>query len=84
MTKKELDYLADGISSRVIKFIQSMQQELDSNYVEENHMSDEDVLMERLGIMLTKLDSTLQQEDYAKCEIIKKEIIKIETQLKNL
>jgi iron uptake system EfeUOB component EfeO/EfeM len=85
MTDKQVNDMANIISAKVIKFIEQKQQELDSEWLiaHENH-TDEDYLMSKLAQLLTKLDRTLQSEDYEQCAQIKRDIIKIEKQLKNL
>ena len=85
MTDKQINDIANIISAKVIKFIEQKQQEFDSEWQSLHfQQNDEDYLMSKLAQLLTQLDKTLQSEDYEKCALIKRDIIKIENQLKNL
>ena len=85
MTDKQINDIANIISAKVIEFIEQKQQEFDKEWLSLHfQQNDEDYLMSKLAQLLTKLDKTLQSEDYEKCAQIKRDIIKIENQLKNL
>ena len=85
MTDKQINDIANIISAKVIELIEQKQQEFDKEWLSAHEpQDDEDYLMSKLAQLLTKLDKTLQSEDYEKCAQIKRDIIKIEKQLKNL
>ena len=88
MTDKQINDIANIISAKVIEFIEQKQEEFDKEWVSAQmpplFQDDEDYLMSKLAQLLTKLDKALQSEDYKKCALIKRDIIKIEDQLKNL
>jgi protein-arginine kinase activator protein McsA len=85
MTDKQINDIANIISAKVIEFIEQKQQEFDKEWLSAHEsQDDEDYLMSKLAQLLTKLDKALQSENYEKCALIKRDIIKIENQLKNL
>ncbi len=78
MTKDELNYIADRISKALIE-------ELDAKFqfgppVDEFEDSEQGLLAE-LAQAMTQLDYNLQQEDYAKCDELQKNIKIIEQKL---
>tara|TARA_R110002020_G_scaffold12121_1_gene44825 strand:- start:3068 stop:3325 length:258 start_codon:yes stop_codon:yes gene_type:complete len=81
MTEQEMDYIADRIASRLISFMENQAVNVYSSSAFNGPVDEEQRLLADLAKTMTELDFSLQQEDYSKCDKLKKKIIKIENQL---
>ena len=81
MTEQEMDYIADRIASRLISFMEDQVAGAYASSVFDGPVDEEQRLLADLAKAMTELDYNLQQENYSKCDKLKKKIIKIENQL---
>ena len=81
MTEQEMDYIADRIASRLIAFMEDQAVNVYSSSAFDGPVDEEQQLLADLAKAMTELDYNLQQENYSKCDKLKKKIIKIEKQL---
>ena len=81
MNEQEMNYIADRIASRLIAFMENQAVNVYSSSAFNGPVDDEQQLLAELAKAMTELDYNLQQEDYSKCDKLKKKIIEIENQL---
>jgi|TARA_R100001198_G_scaffold25519_1_gene13292 hypothetical protein len=81
MNEQEMNYIADRIASRLIAFMENQAVNVYSSSTFDGPVDEEQQLLADLAKAMTELDYNLQQEDYSKCDKLKKKIIKIENQL---
>jgi len=85
MTDKQLNKLADIITSKLVSNVQSMQEFVDdiekANTIDMLNLDEEVLLLGEVARLYTIMDSCKQDEMYEKCAVIKEEIDKVKKQL---
>ena len=85
MTDKQLNELADIITSKLVSNVQSMQEFVDdiekANTIDMLNLDEEVLLLGEVAKLYTIMDSCKQDEMYEKCAVIKEEIDKVKKQL---
>ena len=85
MTDKQLNKLADIITSKLVSNVQSMQEFVDdiekANTIDMLNLDEEVLLLGEVARLYTIMDSCKQDEIYEKCAVIKEEIDKVKKQL---
>ena len=85
MTDKQLNKLADIITSKLVSNVQSMQEFVDdiekANTIDMLNLDEEVLLLGEVAKLYTIMDSCKQDEMYEKCAVIKEEIDKVKKQL---
>ena len=86
MTDKQLNELADIITSKLVSNVQSMQDFVadieKANTIDMLNLDEEVLLLGEIAKLYTIMDSCKQDEMYEKCAVIKEEIDKVKKQLK--
>ena len=86
MTDKQLNELADIITSKLVSNIKSMQSfiaDIESkNAIDMLNIDEEVLLLGEVAKLYTIMDACKQDEMYEKCAVIKDEIKKVKQQLK--
>jgi len=82
---KQKEKFAQRISELVIQGLEGKQKEWDNDFIKNIEVytqdDEEQSLLTDLATYMTQLDFNLQQENYTKCDELKKKIIKVEKQL---
>ena len=85
MTDKQLNKLADIITSKLVSNVQSMQEFVDdiekANAIDMLNLDEEVLLLGEVAKLYTIMDSCKQDEMYEKCAVIKEEIDKVKEKL---
>ena len=85
MTDKQLNDLADIITSKLVSNVQSMQDFVadieKANTIDMLNLDEEILLLGEIAKLYTIMDSCKQDEMYEKCAVIKEEIDKVKKQL---
>jgi len=85
MTDKQLNELADIITSKIVSNVQSMQDFVadieKANTIDMLNLDEEVLLLGEIAKLYTIMDSCKQDEMYEKCAVIKEEIDKVKKQL---
>ena len=85
MTDKQLNELADIITSKLVSNVQSMQEFVDdiekANTIDMLNLDEEVLLLGEVAKLYTIMDSCKQDEMYEKCAVIKEEIDKVKEKL---
>ena len=85
MTDKQLNKLADIITSKLVSNVQSMQDFVDdiekANAIDMLNLDEEVLLLGEVARLYTIMDSCKQDEMYEKCAVIKEEIDKVKEKL---
>jgi len=85
MTDKQLNKLADIITSKLVSNVQSMQEFVDdiekANTIDMLNLDEEVLLLGEVAKLYTIMDSCKQDEMYEKCAVIKEEIDKVKEKL---
>ena len=85
MTDKQLNKLADIITSKLVSNVQSMQDFVadieKANTIDMLNLDEEVLLLGEIAKLYTIMDSCKQDEMYEKCAVIKEEIDKVKKQL---
>ena len=85
MTDKQLNELADIITSKLVSNVQSMQDFVadieKANTIDMLNLDEEVLLLGEVAKLYTIMDSCKQDEMYEKCAVIKEEIDKVKKQL---
>ena len=85
MTDKQLNELADIITSKLVSKVKSMQDFVDdiekANASYMLNLDEEVLLLGEIAKLYTIMDSCKQDEMYEKCAVIKEEIDKVKKQL---
>ena len=85
MTDKQLNKLADIITSKLVSNVQSMQEFVDdiekANTIDMLNLDEEVLLLGEVARLYTIMDSCKQDEMYEKCAVIKEEIDKVKEKL---
>jgi uncharacterized coiled-coil DUF342 family protein len=85
MTDKQLNELADIITSKLVSNVQSMQDFVadieKANTIDMLNIDEEVLLLGEIAKLYTIMDSCKQDEMYEKCAVIKEEIDKVKKQL---
>jgi len=85
MTDKQLNELADIITSKLVSNVQSMQDFVadieKANTIDMLNLDEEVLLLGEIAKLYTIMDSCKQDEMYEKCAVIKEEIDKVKKQL---
>ena len=88
MTDKQLNELADIITSKLVSNIKSMQSfiaDIESkNAIDMLNIDEEVLLLGEVAKLYTIMDSCKQDEMYEKCAAVKKHLDKVNTILDNL
>ncbi len=67
-----MNYIADRIASRLIAFMEDQAVNVYSSSVFDGPVDEEQQLLADLAKAMTELDYNLQQEDYSKCDKLKR------------
>ena len=85
MTDKQLNELANIITSKLVSNVKSMQEFVDdiekANTIDMLNLDEEVLLLGEVAKLYTIMDSCKQDEMYEKCAVIKEEIDKVKKQL---
>ena len=85
MTDKQLNDLADIITTKLVSNVKSMQAFIDDiqsrNTIDMLNIDEEVLLLGEVAKLYTIMDSCKQDEMYEKCAVIKDEIKKVKQQL---
>jgi len=85
MTDKQLNELADIITSKLVSNVKSMQDFVadieKANTIDMLNLDEEVLLLGEVARLYTIMDSCKQDEMYEKCAVIKEEIDKVKKQL---
>ena len=85
MTDKQLNELADIITSKLVSNIKSMKSFIanieSKNYIDMLNLDKELLWIDEVAKLYTIMDSCKQDEMYEKCAVIKEEIDKVKKQL---
>ena len=85
MTDKQLNDLADIITTKIVSNVKSMQAFIDDiqsrNTIDMLNIDEEVLLLGEVAKLYTIMDACKQDEMYEKCAIIKDEIDKVKKQL---
>ncbi len=85
MTDKQLNDLADIITTKLVSNVKSMQAFIDDiqsrNTIDMLNIDEEVLLLGEVAKLYTIMDSCKQDEMYEKCAVIKEEIDKVKKQL---
>ena len=85
MTDKQLNDLADIITTKLVSNVKSMQAFIDDiqsrNTIDMLNIDEEVLLLGEVAKLYTIMDSCKQEEMYEKCAVIKEEIDKVKKQL---
>ena len=85
MTDKQLNELADIITSKLVSNVKSMQDFVadieKANTIDMLNLDEEVLLLGEIAKLYTIMDSCKQDEMYEKCAVIKEEIDKVKKQL---
>ena len=85
MTDKQLNELADIITSKLVSNVKSMQDFVadieKANTIDMLNLDEEVLLLGEIARLYTIMDSCKQDEMYEKCAVIKEEIDKVKKQL---
>ena len=85
MTDKQLNELADIITSKLVSNVKSMQDFVDdiekANTIDMLNLDEEVLLLGEIAKLYTIMDSCKQDEMYEKCAVIKEEIDKVKEKL---
>jgi len=82
MTDRQIEQMAIRVADIVIQALEDKQHEWDKALVADLHeQNTEQQLLAELATAMTQLDFNLNNENYAKCAELKKQILKIENQL---
>ena len=85
MTNKQLNELADIITSKLVSNVKSMQDFVadieKANTIDMLNLDEEVLLLGEIAKLYTIMDSCKQDEMYEKCAVIKEEIDKVKKQL---
>ena len=85
MTDKQLNDLADIITTKIVSNVKSMQAFIDDiqsrNTIDMLNIDEEVLLLGEVAKLYTIMDSCKQDEMYEKCAVIKEEIDKVKKQL---
>ena len=86
MTDKQLNDLADIITTKIVSNVKSMQAFIDDiqsrNTIDMLNIDEEVLLLGEVAKLYTIMDACKQDEMYEKCAVIKNEIKKVKKQLK--
>ena len=86
MTDKQLNDLADIITTKLVSNVKSMQAFMDDiqsrNTIDMLNIDEEVLLLGEVAKLYTIMDACKQDEMYEKCAVIKDEIKKVKKQLK--
>jgi|TARA_R100000479_G_scaffold136928_1_gene73504 hypothetical protein len=86
MTDKQLNDLADIITTKIVSNVKSMQAFIDDiqsrNTIDMLNIDEEVLLLGEVAKLYTIMDACKQDEMYEKCAVIKDEIKKVKQQLK--
>ena len=86
MTDKQLNELADIITSKLVSNVKSMQDFVadieKANTIDMLNLDEEVLLLGEIARLYTMMDSCKQDEMYEKCAVIKTEIDKVQEKLK--
>ena len=86
MTDKQLNDLADIITTKIVSNVKSMQAFIDDiqsrNTIDMLNIDEEVLLLGEVAKLYTIMDACKQDEMYEKCAVIKDEIKKVKKQLK--
>ena len=86
MTDKQLNDLADIITTKLVSNVKSMQAFIDDiqsrNTIDMLNIDEEVLLLGEVAKLYTIMDACKQDEMYEKCAVIKDEIKKVKQQLK--
>ena len=86
MTDKQLNDLADIITTKLVSNVKSMQAFIDDiqsrNTIDMLNIDEEVLLLGEVAKLYTIMDACIQDEMYEKCAVIKDEIKKVKQQLK--
>ena len=86
MTDKQLNDLADIITTKLVSNVKSMQAFIDDiqsrNTIDMLNIDEEVLLLGEVAKLYTIMDAFKQDEMYEKCAVIKDEIKKVKKQLK--
>ena len=86
MTDKQLNDLADIITTKLVSNVKSMQTFIDDiqsrNTIDMLNIDEEVLLLGEVAKLYTIMDACKQDEMYEKCAVIKDEIKKVKQQLK--
>ena len=86
MTDKQLNDLADIITTKLVSNVKSMQAFIDDiqsrNTIDMLNIDEEVLLLGEVAKLYTIMDACKQDEMYEKCAVIKDEIKKVNQQLK--
>ena len=86
MTDKQLNDLADIITTKIVSNVKSMQAFIDDiqsrNTIDMLNIDEEVLLLGEVAKLYTIMDACKQDEMYEKCAVIKDEIKKLKQQLK--
>ena len=86
MTDKQLNDLADIITTKLVSNVKSMQAFIDDiqsrNTIDMLNIDEEVLLLGEVAKLYTIMDACKQDEMYEKCAVIKDEIKKVKKQLK--
>ena len=86
MTDKQLNDLADIITTKLVSNVKSMQAFIDDiqsrNTIDMLYIDEEVLLLGEVAKLYTIMDACKQDEMYEKCAVIKDEIKKVKQQLK--
>ena len=86
MTDKQLNELADIITTKIVSNVKSMQAFIDDiqsrNTIDMLNIDEEVLLLGEVAKLYTIMDACKQDEMYEKCAVIKDEIKKVKQQLK--
>lgn len=85
MTDKQLNKLADIITTKLVSNVKSMQEFVDdiekANTIDMLNLDEEVLLLGEVARLYTIMDSCKQDEMYEKCAVIKEEIDKVKEKL---
>ena len=85
MTDKQLNDLADIITTKLVSNVKSMQAFIDDiqsrNTIDMLNIDEEVLLLGEVAKLYTIMDACKQDEMYEKCAVIKEEIDKVKKQL---
>ena len=85
MTDKQLNDLADIITTKLVSNVKSMQAFIDDiqsrNTIDMLNIDEEVLLLSEVAKLYTIMDACKQDEMYEKCAVIKDEIKKVKQQL---
>ena len=85
MTDKQLNDLADIITTKIVSNVKSMQAFIDDiqsrNTIDMLNIDEEVLLLGEVAKLYTIMDACKQDEMYEKCAVIKEEIDKVKKQL---